>query len=139
MKKIFIPLCVILVLYFFVFVFSYIMPSLTNLLVWYFLLKRDISSELSTIEVVLIDFSTHIITYSFIGLLFSFLNLWDKKIMHFSYGFVSEIVSLGLCVFLRFILHYWWIIVVIIAILLVGLIMLLIILSVKNDINIHNE
>ncbi len=101
-------------------------------LAWWFLAKETVSAPLSTGQTVLIDIITHIITYISVGAIFGFLGWFDKKAMHYAYVAISEVVSLGLLVLLRFIIDYYWIIFIILGVLIVTAVTLFVILRTKD-------
>ena len=132
MKKLLAPFVGIAAFFILIFFLSYVFPPLMEFLAWWFLTKETISAPLSTGQTVLVDIITHIVTYISVGALFGFLGWFDKKAMHYVYVLISEAVSLGLFVLLRFIIDYYWIIFIILGVLVVVAIALFIILKMRD-------
>ena len=132
MKRILAPFIGIAAFFILIFFLSYVFPPLMEFLAWWFLTKESISAPLSTGQTVLIDIITHIITYISVGAIFGFLGWFDKKAMHYAYVLISEAVSLGLLILLRFIIDYYWVIFIILGVLVVVAVVLFIILKVRD-------
>lgn len=101
-------------------------------LAWWFLTKETISAPLSTGQTILIDIITHLITYISVGAIFGFLGWFNGKVMHYAYVGISEVVSLGLLVLMRFIIDYYWVIFIILGVLILTAVVLLIILKIRD-------
>ena len=120
MKKIFSPILGVLAVVGTLFILSYVVPPLLEFFAWWFLTSETIKAPLTTGQAVLIDLITHGITYLCVGAIFGFLGWWNSDCMHYVRITVSEIISLGLALVMRFIITYYWIIFIVLG-LLVGL------------------
>ena len=116
MKKTFFgPILSIIVLLLAAFILSKVVPAVASFFAWFFITKEEMSAPLTKGEVIIVDIITHLVTYSLVGVIFSLLGKWDKRNMHYAYVIISEAVSLGLAVLLRFIIDYYWIILILLG------------------------
>ena len=132
MKKLFAPFVAIAAFIIAIVFLAYVFPPLMEFLAWWFVTKEAVSAPLSTGQTILIDIVTHLITYASVGVIFGFLGWWNKDTMHIVYVVVSEVISLLLVLFLRFIIEYYWILFIILGALLIVAIVLFVILKSKE-------
>ena len=116
MKKLFAPFISIGLFILFIYILSYVLEPVANFLAWFFLTKKEVENTLTTGQAILIDIFTHIATYSIVGAIFNALGAFDKNGMHLLYVIISELISLGLAILMRFIIDYYWIIFIILGI-----------------------
>lgn len=103
------PIMPIIVLLLVAFIFSKVIPAVESFFEWFFITKEEMSAPLTTGQVIIIDIITHLITYYLVGVLFELSGKWNKRDMHYVSLIISEAVSLGLAVMLRFIIDYYWV------------------------------
>lgn len=125
MNKIFAPLLGIGSLLLAAFILTEVVAPVAEFFAWFYLTKQELESALSTGQVVALDALTHIITYTAVGALFSWLRAWNSEKMSIVYFIISEILSLGFMLLLRWLITCYWILMVVLGIVLVaGLILI---------------
>ena len=100
------------------------LSQIVDFILWFYLLKEGLSAPINTIQVILIDSITHILTFLLVGSVFAYLGWWDKNAMKVLYAIVSEIVSLVLIVLVRFFINYFWVLFIILGLFAIALIVL---------------
>lgn len=116
MKKLFEPLISIGLFILVIYILSYVLKPVANFLAWFFLTKKEVEITLTTGQVILIYIFTHIVTFGIVGAVFNVLGVFDKNGMHLLYVIISELISLGLAILMRFTIEYYWIIFIILGI-----------------------
>jgi hypothetical protein len=131
MNKIFAPFIGIGALLLAAFILAEVVASVAEFFAWFYLTKQELESALSTGQVVAADTLTHIITYTAVGALFSWLRAWDSEKMSAVYFVISEILSLGLIFLLRWLIAYYCIFLTILGVVLTAGVVL-IVLNIKR-------
>ena len=131
MNKVFAPLLGIGSLVLAAFILTEVVAPVAEFFAWFYLTKQELESALSTGQVVAVDTLTHIITYTAVGALFSWLRAWDSEKMSIVYFIISETLSLGFMVLLRWLITYYWILLIILGVVLVAGVAL-IVLNIKR-------
>ena len=98
------------------------LSQIADFILWFYLLKEGLSAPITTIQVILIDSITHVLTFLFVGSAFAYFGWWDKNAMKALYVIVSEIISLVLIVLVRLFINYYWILFVVLGLFVIALI-----------------
>ena len=98
------------------------LSQIVDFILWFYLLKEGLSAPITTIQVILIDSITHVLTFLFVGSVFAYFGWWNKNTMEALYVIVSEIISLVLIVLVRLFINYYWILFVVLGLFVIALI-----------------